>query len=242
MKAVFIKELNVFFSSIIAYVVIGVYLIANGVFIWIIPQTSIFEYGYSTLNQMFEIAPWIFMFLIPAITMRSFAEERKTGTFEIILTKPISDMKIILGKYFAGLTLVVFSLLPTLLYFLTVYLLSSPAGNMDIGGTWGSYLGLLFLGAIYVSIGNFTSSINDNQIISFITSLFICFFFYVLLDMFRSLEILNSIDPFLEYLSINTHYTSISRGVIDTRDIIYFISFIIMFIMFTKMIIERRKW
>ncbi len=242
MFAIFLKEIRSFFSSIIAYVVISVFLVANGVFLWIIPETSIFDYGYSTLNQLFEIAPWVFLFLIPAITMRLFAEERKSGTFEIILTKPVSDYSIILGKYFAGLALVIFSLLPTLLYFITVYLLSSPIGNMDIGGTWGSYLGLFFLGGIYVAIGIFASSINDNQIISFIISLFLCFFFYTLIDMLRTATNINPIDPVLNYLSINTHYMSISRGVIDTRDIVYFISSIGFFIILTKMVIEKRKW
>ncbi len=242
MFAIYLKEINNFFSSIIAYFVIGLFLIANGVFLWIVPDTSILEYGYSTLDQLFEIAPWVFMFLVPAITMRSFAEERKAGTMEIILTKPVSDYKIILGKYFAGLSLVIFSLLPTLLYFLSVYILAAPSGNMDMGGTWGSYLGLFFLGAVYVSIGIFASVINDNQIISFITGLFLCFLFQSLIDMLRGLVLLSPIDPILEYLSINTHYISISRGVIDTRDIIYFFSFITIFIVFTKFFIEKRKW
>lgn len=242
MFAIYLKDLNNFFSSIIGYVVIGVFLIANSVFLWLVPETSVFEFGYSTLSQMFEIAPWVFMFLVPAITMRSFAEERKSGTLEILQTKPISDLKLVFGKYLSGLTLVVFSLIPTLLYFITVYLLSTPVGNMDIGGTWGSYLGLFFLGAIYVSIGIFASVINENQIISFITALFLCFFFQTLLDMLRGLFSIGPIDSVFEYLSINTHYLSISRGVIDTRDVTYFISFIAFFVVLTKFIVEKRKW
>ncbi|MBT3424608.1 MAG: ABC transporter permease, partial [Bacteroidetes bacterium] len=205
MFAIYLKEINNFFSSIIAYVVIIVFLVANGVFLWLLPESNIFDFGYASLDQLFELAPWVFMFLVPAITMRSFAEERKSGTLEIILSKPVSDIQIILGKYFANLSLVLFALLPSLVYFFSVYQMASPVGNMDIGGTWGSYLGLFFLGAVYVSIGLLASSLSDNQIISFILALFICFFFYSLLDMLRGLLLISPIDPFLEYLSINTH-------------------------------------
>jgi ABC-2 type transport system permease protein len=234
MLAIFQKEISSFFSSIIAYVVISIFLIANGIFLWILPDSNIFDFGYANLNSLFELAPWVFMFLIPAVTMRSFAEERKNGTLEIILTKPISDFQIIVGKYLAGLTLVMLSILPTLLYYYTVYTLASPVGNIDSGGIIGSYIGLFFLASIYVSIGIFASSLNDNQII--------CFFFYVLIDLIRGLFLISPIDPILQYLSISTHYSSISRGIIDSRDIIYFISFNAIFIVLTKMIIERRKW
>jgi ABC-2 type transport system permease protein len=242
MLAIFQKEISLFFSSIIAYVVISIFLIANGVFLWVLPDSNIIDFGYANLNSLFELAPWVFMFLIPAVTMRLFAEERKNGTLEIILTKPISDYQIIIGKYLAGLTLVMLSILPTLLYYYTVYSLASPVGNIDTGGIIGSYIGLFFLASIYVSIGIFASSLNDNQIISFIIALFICFFFYVLLDLIRGLFLISPVDPILQFLSISTHYSSISRGIIDSRDIIYFISFNAIFIVLTKMIIERRKW
>jgi ABC-2 type transport system permease protein len=242
MLSIFQKEISSFFSSIIAYVVISIFLIANGVFLWILPDSNIFDFGYANLNSLFELAPWVFMFLIPAVTMRTFAEERKNGTLEIILTKPISDYRIIIGKYLAGLALVIFSILPTLLYLYSVYVLASPVGNIDTGGIIGSYIGLFFLASIYVSIGIFASSLNDNQIISFIIALFICFFFYVLIDLIRGLFLISPVDPILQFLSISTHYSSISRGIIDSRDIIYFISFNAIFIVLTKMVIERRKW
>jgi len=242
MLAIFKKEISSFFSSIIAYVVVSIFLIANGIFLWILPDSNIFDFGYANLNSLFELAPWVFMFLIPAVTMRSFAEERKNGTLEIILTKPLSDYHIIIGKYLAGLTLVIISILPTLIYYYTVYFLASPVGNIDTGGIIGSYIGLFFLASIYVSIGIFASSLNDNQIISFIIALFICFFFYVLIDLIRGLFLISPIDPVLQFLSISTHYSSISRGIIDSRDIIYFISFNAIFIVLTKMITERRKW
>ena len=242
MKAIYLKEINSFFSSVIGYVVIVVFLVVTGVFLWIIPETSVFDYGYATLNQLFELAPWVFMFLIPAITMRSFAEERKAGTYATLLTKPVSDFRIIGAKYMAGFTLVVFSLIPSLIYFYTVYHLASPAGNMDIGGTWGSFIGLFFIGGVYVAIGLFSSSFTDNQIVSFILAVLICFIFYVLIDLLRGVSVINPIYPLLEYISLNTHYLSVSRGVIDSRDVVYFLSVIFVFLQSTKMIMTSRKW
>jgi ABC-2 type transport system permease protein len=240
--AIFKKEINIFFSSLIGYIAIGVFLVANGLFIWVLPNFNVFDNGYATLDQLFEIGPFVFMFLIPAITMRSFAEEQKTGTIEIISTKPVTDMQIVLGKYFAGLVLVIFSLLPTLLYFYTVSDLAYPKGNVDTGATWGSYLGLTFMGAVYLAIGLFASALTDNQIVSFIVGMFMCFFFYQLLDFLKELSFLNSMNGFFDALSLQNHYTSISRGVVDTRDVIYFLSFICVFLFSTKTVIESRKW
>lgn len=242
MYAIFKKEITLFFSSLIGYITIGVFLLANGLFIWVLPEFSIFDYGYATLEQLFNLAPFVFMFLIPAITMRSFAEEQKTGTIEILSTKPVTDLQIVLGKYFAGMVLVIFSLLPTLLYFYTVSNLAVPQGNVDTGATWGSYIGLLFLGGAYLAIGLFASSLTDNQIVSFIVGMFLCFLFYQLLDFLRGLTFLSATDPLFESISISTHYTSISRGVVDTRDLVYFISFIAVFLLTTKTIIQSRKW
>jgi ABC-2 type transport system permease protein len=242
MIAIFRKEINIFFSSLIAYIVIGVFLVANGLFIWLLPDTNVFDFGFATLDQLFSVAPWVFMFLIPAITMRFFAEEKKSGTIEILATKPVTDLQIVMGKYLAGVALVIFALLPTLLYFYTIYDLSTPVGNVDIGATWGSYLGLLFLGGAYVAMGIFASSVTDNQIVSFILGAFLCFFFYALIDWVRGIAFLAGIDPALELLSLDTHYASISRGIVDTRDILYFLGFIGVFIMITKTFIESRKW
>jgi len=242
MIAILSKEITGFFSSIIAYLVIIVFFSINGVFLWIIPETNIYDSGYATLDQLFEIAPWVLMFLIPAITMRAFAEERKTGTLEIILTKPITDTQLILGKYFSGIILVILSVLPTIIYYYSVYHLANPVGNMDTGGTWGSYIGLILLGSSYVAIGIFSSAITDNQIISFIISMLICFFFYILIDLLRGLLLISPIDPLLEFLSLDTHYISISRGVLDSRDLLFFISFSAVFIILSRLIIEKRKW
>ncbi|MEX0968618.1 MAG: gliding motility-associated ABC transporter permease subunit GldF [Bacteroidia bacterium] len=242
MIAILRKEINLFFSSLIAYIVIAVFLVMNSLFIWILPDSSVLEFGYATLDQLFEVAPWVFMFLVPAITMRFFAEERRSGTIEIIATKPVSNLRIVLGKYFAGLVLVIFSILPTLLYFYTIYVLAAPVGNVDIGATTGSYIGLLLLGGCYVGLGLLASSITDNQIVAFIAGLFLCFLFYALLEWLRSFTVMSPLDPVLEAINIQSHYTSISRGVLDTRDLVYFLSLIGLSIGITNTIIESRKW
>ncbi|MGZ5244061.1 MAG: gliding motility-associated ABC transporter permease subunit GldF [Bacteroidia bacterium] len=242
MYAIFKKEITLFFSSLIGYITIGVFLLAVGLFMWVLPDFNIFDNNYATLEQLFSIAPFVFMFLIPAITMRSFAEEQKTGTIEILSTKPVTDFQIVMGKFWAGMVLVIFSLLPTLLYFYTVSDLAVPKGNIDTGATWGSYIGLLFLGGAYLAIGLFASSLTDNQIVSFIVGMFLCFFFYQLLDFLRGLSFMNAGDSLFEAISIQSHYTSISRGVVDTRDLVYFVSFIGVFLLTTKTIIQSRKW
>jgi ABC-2 type transport system permease protein len=174
--------------------------------------------------------------------MRSFADEKKSGTIELLLTRPLTDLQIILAKYFAGFLLVVFSLLPTLIYFYSVYKLGSPVGNIDTGGMWGSYIGLLFLGAGFVAIGIFASAITDNQVVSFILALFLCFFIYIGFDYIGSFPAFSKIDNVIYALGINNHYVSMSRGVIDTRDVIYFVSLIAAFILSTKTVLESRKW
>ena len=242
MLAIFIKEINLFFSSLIGYISIGVFLALTGMFMWILPSYNIFDYGFATLDQLFTIGPFVFMFLIPAITMQSFAEEQKTGTIEIISTKPVTDFQIVSGKYLAGLVLILFSLLPTLLYLYTISDLAYPKGNVDTGAAWGSYLGLLFIGGAYLSIGLFASSITDNQIVSFILGMFLCFFFFQLLDFMKEISFLTSFDAFFDAISLQSHYTSISRGVLDTRDIVYFLSFIGIFLFSTKTVIQSRKW
>ena len=242
MIAIFKKEINLFFSSLIGYISIGVFLALTGMFMWILPQYNIFEYGFATLDQLFTIGPFVFLFLIPAITMRTFAEEQKTGTIETISTRPVTDFQIVFGKYLAGLVLILVSLLPTLLYFYTIYDLAYPVGNVDTGAAWGSYLGLLFIGGAYLSIGLFASSLTDNQIVSFILGMFLCFFFFQLLDFMKEISFLTPFDSVFNALSLQSHYTSISRGVLDTRDLVYFISFIGIFLFSTKTVIASRKW
>lgn len=243
MFAVFRKEVNSFLSSLIGQITIIVFLLINGLFLWVFPAGfNILNYGYATLENLFMLSPFVFLFLIPAVTMRTFADERKTGTFEIIMTRPVSDIKVILGKYFAGIVLVVLSILPTLVYFFSVYQLGSPVGNIDTGGTWGSFIGLLFLASGFVAIGTFCSSLTENSIVSFLLTLLISGFFYVGFDFIHSLSIFGPLDLFIKNLGINAHYTSMSRGVLDTRDILYFLSLIAFFILLTKTSLESRKW
>lgn len=243
MFTLYIKEISSFLNSLIGYIVIIVFLLINSLFLWVFPtEFNIPEFGYASLESLFLMAPFVFLFLIPAITMRMFSEEKKSGTIEILLTQPLSDLQIILAKYFAGLTLVLISLIPTLVFFVTVYIYGFPAGNVDMGGTWGSYIGLLFLGAAFVAIGLFSSSVTDNQIVAFIISIVITAFSYLGFEIIYSLDLFGPVDLFIKSLGISAHYASMSRGVIDTRDLIYFISFVAVFILFTKIALESRKW
>ncbi len=243
MLSIFFKEVNTFFSSLIGYIVIGVFLAALGLVMFVFPDTSILEYQYATLDQLFSVAPMIFAFLIPAITMRSFAEEQQTGTIELLATKPVSDLAIILGKFFACLALVAFAILPTLLYYYTVYELGSPKGNLDAGAIAGSYIGLIFLGGAFVAIGIFASSLTNNQIVAFILATFLCFIIHWGFGLFSRLPLfVGKSDDIIQMLGIEYHYNSISRGIVDSRDVIYFLSVIAIFIALTLTSLERRKW
>jgi len=243
MLTLFWKEVGGFLNSLIGYIVVTVFLLINGLFLWVFESDfNILDFGFASLDGLFMVAPFVFLFLIPAITMRSFAEERKSGTIEMLLTKPLTDLQIILAKYSAGVLLVVFSVLPTLVYFFSVYQLGTPKGNLDIGGMWGSYIGLLFLGASFVAVGIFSSSVTNNPIISFILAVFLSLIFYIGFDFVYSLDLFGSIDLLVKSLGINAHYTSMSRGVIDTRDLIYFVSLIAFFVLLTKLSLESRKW
>lgn len=236
------KEITGFFSSLIAHITIGVFLITTSLFLWIFPDSSILDYDYASLDSLFNIAPYTFMFLVPAITMRSIAEERREGTFELLATRPISDWEIILGKYFACLLIVLFALIPTLIYYFTVYQLGLTKGNVDTGAVIGSYIGLFLLGGVFTAIGIFASSIGKNQIVAFMIAVFLCFFAFSGFDSISQLLSLKNIAAYLTMLSINEHYQSVSRGVLDTRDLLYFLSFITLFLAITKTIIGSRKW
>ena len=237
------KEISSFLNSLIGYIVIAVFLVFIGLFMWVFDsEGNILENGFSSIQPLFTMAPWIFLFLIPAITMRSFADEKKSGTIELLLTRPLTDLQIILAKYLAGFLLVIFSLLPTLIYYYSVYKLGNPVGNIDTGATWGSYIGLLFLGGAYVAIGVFASYITDNQIVSFILAICMCAFVCYGFELLGTFELFKNIDNLIISLGINSHYDSMSRGVIDTRDVIYFISLIAVFILCTKTVLQSRKW
>ncbi|MDC0104807.1 MAG: ABC-2 type transport system permease protein [Bacteroidia bacterium] len=242
MYSIFKKEIRSFLSSLIAYVVIIVFLLIVGLFTWVFADGNILAQGYASLDTLFFMAPWIFIFLISAITMRSFSEEINQGTFEILSTKPITDFQIILGKYLAAVCLVAFSVLPTLLYFYSVYQLGLPKGNIDMGATWGSYIGLILLGGCYASIGIFSSAATSNQIVAFVLGMFLCFFFYVGFQQISNLSLFGGWDSFIQNLGIQYHYDSISRGVVDSRDLVYFGSLISFFLGLTYIVLDSRKW
>ncbi len=243
MRALLAKEIAEFFSTVTGYVVVTVFLLANSLFLWIFPgDTNVLDSGYASLDTFFMMAPWIFLFLVPAVTMRSFAEEGRSGTLELLFTRPLTDLQIVLGKYLAGVMLVLVSLLPTLVYVVSVYLLGSPPGNLDLGGIWGSYIGLFFLALIYVAIGIFSSSLTDNPIVAFIIAVLLSFILYIGFDFLSSMDAFRQINFLVIKMGINEHYKSMSRGVIDSRDVLYFLGVITLFILMTKFVLQSRRW
>jgi ABC-2 type transport system permease protein len=242
MFSLFKKEIRTFLSSLIGYVVIAVFLLITGLFMWVFPgDFNVLDMKMANIDTLFFISPWVFMFLIPAVTMRSFAEEKRNGTIELLFTKPLTDLQIILAKYFAGLLLVIIALIPTLIYYATVYKLATGSG-MDTGGTWGSYIGLLLLAAGYVSIGIFASSVSNNQIVSFLLAAILCFFLFTGFQSLANFDLLGSLDNFIMSLGMQEHYASLSLGLIDSRDVIYFIALIAIFLLLTRLVLSSRKW
>jgi ABC-2 type transport system permease protein len=255
MYALFKKEISNFLSSLIGIMVIVVFLLITGLFLWVFQSDfNVLSFGYANLDSLFILAPWVFLFLVPAVTMRSFAEENRTGTIEMLATKPLSDWQIIWAKFLAGVALVLLALIPTLIYYYSVYRLSAPLeivnaegikelkSSIDSGGIWGSYIGLFLLSASFVSIGTFCSSLTNNQILSFIISVFLCGFLLIGFEFIYSLSLFGRFDLFIQQLGMNAHYGSLSRGVIDTRDVLYFFSVIAVFLSATKLVLSSRKW
>lgn len=243
MKALYLKEIRSFLSSIIGYIFIAIYLILNSLFLWVFAyETNILDAGTADLFPFFSISPIIFIILIPAITMRSFSEEKRTGTIELLFTRPISDSTIILAKYLAGLTLVLISILPTFIYYITVHQLGEPVGNIDDGATLTSYVGLFLVGACLVAVGIFASSLTNSQIVAFIIAMFLSWFLFLGLDLLAVYSKLGGLDYVLRNLGIMEHYESIQRGVLDTRDIVYFVSFTLVFLLLTRLKLNARKW
>ncbi|MEO6348741.1 MAG: gliding motility-associated ABC transporter permease subunit GldF [Aquaticitalea sp.] len=240
MLAILKKEINSFFASPIGYLVIAVFLLLNGLFLWLFKgDFNILDNGFAELSSFFLLSPWILIFLIPAVTMRSFSDEKKQGTMELLLTKPISTLQIVLGKYFGAFILILIALVPTLLYVFTVSKLGATEGNLDVGSTMGSYFGLLFLVAAYTSIGIFSSTLSDNQIVAFIIAIFICFFFYFGFEGLSNYKIFGD-TLYLEKLGMSYHFQSMGRGILDTRDMLYFISITVFFIILTKINIQKK--
>ncbi|GJM60547.1 gliding motility-associated ABC transporter permease subunit GldF [Persicobacter diffluens] len=242
MLHIFSKEVKNFLNSLIAYVVMGVFLIVTGLIVWVFPETNVIDYGYAELSSLFNLGPYVLMFLIPAICMRTFAEEKKTGTLELLLTKPISDIQIIVGKFLAAWFLVIISLIPTLIYCFSLIQLASPVGNIDSAAIVGSYFGLILLSGIFTAIGILASSLSENQIIAFITAIFLCFMMYSGFDSISNINIWSDYSPLINQLGILSHYESMSKGLIDSRDLFYFGSVMVVALQFTRMSISSRKW
>lgn len=243
MIAIFRKEIAHFFATLTGYLTIGVFLLLVGLMMWVFPDYSILNNQYATLDQLFSLAPVIFLFLVPAITMRSFAEEKQSGNLELLLTKPLRDSDLLLGKSLACIALLIIALLPTLVYYYSLYQLGSPVGNLDSGQVLGSYIGLVFLGAAFVSIGIFASSLTQNQIAAFILAVFLCFFFYYAFFFLSKLPVFfGQYDDYIQRLGIDYHYESMSRGVIDTRDLIYFVSVFLFFYLLSLIVMARRNF
>lgn len=236
------KEINTYLNSLIAYIVIAVFLTSIGLLMWVFPETSILQYGYADMYTLFSLTPYVFMFLIPAITMRSFAEERKAGTMELLLTQPLKDIHLVLGKFLSAWTIVIFSLLPTLIYYFSVYQLGSPAGNLDSAGIAGSYVGLMLLGGVFTSIGILASSLTENQVVSFILAVFLCFMLFSGFTSLAGLEFWEDAAYWIEQLGILYHYDAMSRGLIDSRNLVYFISVASLMLLLTQLKLGSRNW
>ncbi|QKZ12319.1 gliding motility-associated ABC transporter permease subunit GldF [Spirosoma sp. KUDC1026] len=233
MLAIFRKEISQFFSSPIAYIIMGVFLTAVGMMLWVFPDTSLLENGYADLGLFFNLTPYVMLFLVPAITMRAIADEVRAGTLEWLLTKPISRWQIVGGKFLASWMLVVLTLVPTVLYYITLYQLGSPVGNIDSAGVAGSYVGLVLLGGVFVSIGLWTSSLNDNQVVAFVVGVFFCALLYAGLSSLAGLSIFGGLSYYLSYFALDEQYRALGRGLIDSRNVIYLCSIIGLFLLLT---------
>lgn len=241
MLSVCIKELRQFFSNLSGYIAIILFLVINGLFLFVLPNSSLLDYGYASLDKFFELAPWVLMFLLPAITMRTFSDEYKTGTIELLKTRPLQPFQIVWGKYFSVILVLIFVIIPTILYVITIKSLSAN-GNIDFGGMAGSYLGLFLLGAVFAAISLCCSSFTSNAVVAFLMGAFTCLVLYYGFSALSSMETFSGgLDYYLEMLGIDFHYQSISRGVIDSRDVIYFLSLIVFFLFITEKNVRKLK-
>ncbi|MDZ7604059.1 MAG: gliding motility-associated ABC transporter permease subunit GldF [Cyclobacteriaceae bacterium] len=242
MRQILIKEINSFLNSLIAYIIISVFLTATGLLLWVFPETSILDYGFADMSSFFSLTPYIFMFLIPAITMRMFSEERRNGTMELLLTRPLRDIDLILGKYLAGVVLVLFSILPTFLYYFTISRLGNPPGNIDTAGVMGSYFGLFLLGSAFTAVGIFSSSFTENQVTAFIIAVFLCFLLYFGFNAISTIAGLSAFALTIDGLGMIYHYNAMSKGLIDIRDLVYFFSVIAVMLLLTNLVLKSRTW
>ncbi|MDG1252357.1 MAG: gliding motility-associated ABC transporter permease subunit GldF [Schleiferiaceae bacterium] len=237
------KEFNAFFQSSTGVLILCVYLGMNAAFLWLMSGPfNLLDSGYAQLDGLFMLSPWVFLFLLPAIAMRMLAEERRSGTLEWLLTKPLSEWQIVIGKWLAGMMLVGLALIPTLIYALSLYKLGNPTGNLDLGSTLGSYIGLLFLASTYLSISLFTSAMTDNPIVAFVLGMLLCLIFYAGFDQLSAFQLFKSRSLLILNLGISEHYTSISRGVVDSRDVLYFLGLSFVSLSAARTALQSRNW
>lgn len=229
MKSLFLKELNTFFGSLLGYLVLALFLVAIGLIVWVFPESSVLEYGYADLEVLFSYTPYVFTFLVPAIAMRSIADERKTGTWELLRTSPLTLLQIVLAKYFALLFLVILAVLPTLLYFFSIIQLGDPVGNLDQAGFFGSWIGLLMIGAVFSAVGLFASSLTSQQVLAFVLGVFLCFVLYFGFTALSDLQV-GDVAYWVEELSLSYHYINLSRGVVDSTDIFFMLGLVWLFL------------
>lgn len=241
MLAIFQKEIGSFFNSLIAYIVMAVFLTAVGLIVWVFPDSNILDYGYADLGSFFQLAPYVLLFLIPAITMRSLADEIKTGTLELLLTKPILNRDLILGKFFANWALVLITLLPTLIYYYSIYKLGNPEGNIDSAAVFGSYIGLMLFSGVLVSIGLWSSSLNDNQIVAFILGVFIAFIWYIGFGAISDLAGTGLVAEVFSWAALDRQYLSLGKGLVDSRNVIYLLSLMAFFLFLTYIQVQKLR-
>ncbi len=239
MKSLFLKEINAFFGSLTGYLVLALFLVALGLIVWVFPESSVLDYGFSDLEALFSYTPYVFTFLIPAISMRSVSEERKTGTWELLRTAPLSLVQIILAKYFALLALVFLAVLPTLLYAFSIFQLGDPVGNLDLAGFFGSWMGLLMIGAAFAAVGLFASSLTSQQVVAFVLGVFGCFVLYFGLTALAEM-LTGEMAYWVEELSLSYHYNSLSRGVVDSRDVFFLLGMIWVFLGASVLVLRKK--
>ena len=232
MFIIFKKEVSTFFNSLIVYIVIGVFLLLTGLMFWLYPDTNILDYGYAEMDAFFQIAPYILLFFVPAVTMRMLSEEIKSGTIELLFTKPLSVWDIVFGKFLSCVFIIVLALLPTLIYYFSIYKLGNPIGNVDSASVFGSYFGLVLLASVYAAVGIFMSSLTKNQVVAFLLAAVCSYILFVGIEQFSAL-FSGSIQFFLSYLGLSFHYNSIGKGIVDSRDVIYFVSVSVFFLLLT---------
>ena len=235
------KEINEFLDSLIAYVVIGIFLTGIGLLMWVFPDTNVLDYGYADMETLFALGPYVFMFLVPAITMKSFAEEKRSGTIEILYTLPYREIEIVLGKFFAGFLLVTLAIVPTIVYYFTLSFLGNPVGNIDTAGIIGSYVGLILLAGVFTSIGILSSALTRNQIVSFILAAFLCFILYSGFDAIGSINIWSDLSFIVRRIGVLAHYETLSKGLIDISDVVYFLSMVVMIVYLTSAVLKLQR-